>query len=172
MLIISDIVRNIVALVLIFSCLELFLPKGELSRFIRLGFGIILLAMIIIPASEALQNIRFENPFSSSQDTVYMDYQQQSEQITMILQQEAMNEYENEAARQIAATAYLAEGVISASAMVETDREAGHIIRVEISATITAGGEFAQAEDNIRANIAKYFVLGQDIIHIQLREDI
>ena len=47
--VISGIVRNVIILVLIFSCLELFLPKGELSRFVRLGFAIILLALFIRP---------------------------------------------------------------------------------------------------------------------------
>ncbi len=170
--VLTDIVRNVVALVLIFSCLTLFIPKGELSKFIHLGFGLIVLAMIIIPASEALQNMRFSNPLSNMTSEVNADYSERTEQITMILEQEAMTEYENDAARQIGAAAFLAEGVNSAKALVETDRSTGAILRVEINAAISPAYDLALAEENIRSAIAKYFIIDDANIYIQLREDI
>ena len=60
MSVITEIVRNVVALALIFSCLELFLPQGELSRFVRLACGLIMLALIIVPITDALQNLSWK----------------------------------------------------------------------------------------------------------------
>ena len=92
MSVITEIVRNVVALALIFSCLELFLPQGELSRFVRLACGLIMLALIIVPITDALQNLSWKNPFNND-GAVYADYDEATEQITMILEAEAMNEY-------------------------------------------------------------------------------
>ena len=170
MSVITEIVRNVVALALIFSCLELFLPQGELSRFVRLACGLIMLALIIVPITDALQNLSWKNPFNND-GAVYADYDEATEQITMILEAEAMNEYEREASRQVEGLAILAEGITSAEAAVEVNAENGEIERVEITALKKAGADTATAENKIKELLAGYLNIEPEKIYLQIREE-
>lgn len=69
-----------------------------------------MLALIIVPITVALQNLSWKNPFASD-SAVYADYDEATEQITLILEAEAMNEYEQEVSRQVAGLAILTEGI-------------------------------------------------------------
>ena len=169
MSVITEIVRNIVALALIFSCLELFLPQGELSRFVRLACGLIMLALIIVPITDALQNISWKNPFSSD-GAVYADYDEATEQISLILEAEAMNEYEREAARQVEGLAILAEGITNATAAVEVDPATGAITRVEITALKESATDADSAQSKINELLAAYLNIDAEKIYIQIRE--
>ena len=169
MSVITEIVRNIVALALIFSCLELFLPRGELSRFVRLACGLIMLALIIIPISDALQDLSFPNPFAAADDAAYADYEQTAEQISLILETEAMNEYEQEASRQVEGVTILAQGISSAEAAVEAAAD-GSFERVEITATAGTTAN-ATTTEQIKKLLNSYLGIDQEIIHIQLKED-
>ncbi len=169
MSVITEIVRNVVALALIFSCLELFLPQGELSRFVRLACGLIMLALIIVPITDALQNLSWKNPFASD-SAVYADYDEATEQITLILEAEAMNEYEQEASRQLAGLAILAEGITAAEAAVAVDAQSGAIERVEITALKNADTDTATAESKIKELLMGYLTIEPEKIYIQIRE--
>lgn len=166
----TDIVRNVVALVLIFSCLELFLPAGELARFVRLACGLILLALIIIPAGEALSNFSWDWHFSRDSDQVSADYEEAANRITLILEGAAMDEYEREASREIASIALLADGIDTADAVVETDPESGAYIRVEITAGKNAETEAITAEAQIKDLLTRFFGIDKDIVYIEIRE--
>ena len=168
--VISGIVRNVIILVLIFSCLELFLPKGELSRFVRLGFAIILLALIIIPSVNAIKNMRWQLPDLYQADEAAADYEETAGRINMILEKEAMNNYEEGAAQSIAATACLAQGISSAEATVSAGSD-GSIIRAEICAVKEADTEAQTAESAIRRILEKYFNISDQAIYIQIREE-
>ncbi len=170
MSVITEIVRNVVALALIFSCLELFLPQGELSRFVRLACGLIMLALIIVPITDALQNLSWKNPFNND-GAVYADYDEATEQITMILEAEAMNEYEREASRQVEGLAILAEGITAAEAAVEVNAENGEIERVEITALKKAGADTATAENKIKELLGGYLNIEPEKIYLQIREE-
>jgi stage III sporulation protein AF len=166
----TDIIRNVVALVLIFSCLELFLPAGELARFVRLACGLILLALIIIPAGEALKDISWDWTFSQENRSVFANYEDTANQITMILEEAAMDEYETDAAREIAAVALLAEGIETIDAVVEADPESGAIERVELIVTKDANTEEATAETQIKDLLARYFGIDEETIYLKIKE--
>ena len=168
--VLTEIIRNVVALVLIFTCLELFLPAGELSRFIRLACGLILLALIVIPTADALSNLSWDWSFSSQNSSVSADYEEAAQEITLILEAEAMDEYENEAAREIASIALLAEGIESADAVVEAEAESGAIQRAEIVATKDSAVAAATAEERIKDLLVRFFGLNTESIYIEIRE--
>ena len=169
MSLITEIVRNVVALALIFSCLELFLPQGELSRFVRLACALIMLALIIIPISERLQGLSWSGSLSS--ETVYAEYDATTEQISLILEAAAMDEYERDAARQIEGLAVLAEGVGSAEAAVEADPDNGAVTRVEITVLRREAGDDTAIRQQIEELLASYLQLPSEIIYLQIREE-
>lgn len=169
MSLITEIVRNVVALALIFSCLELFLPQGELSRFVRLACALIMLALIIIPISERLQGLSWSGSLSS--ETVYAEYDATTEQISLILEAAAMDEYERDAARQIEGLAVLAEEVGSAEAAVEADPDSGVVIRVEITVLRREAGDDTAIRQQIEELLASYLQLPSEIIYLQIREE-
>jgi stage III sporulation protein AF len=166
----TEIVRNVVALVLVFTCLELFLPAGELSRFVRLAFGLILLALIIVPAAKALRSWDWQQPDWTASGEVSAAYDDNAAALQLILNEQAMDEYEAEAARQIAAIAALAEGVSESDAVVAAD-EGGAIERVEVSVTLEPGLEMATVEAEIRSLLSRFFNLAQENLYIEIRED-
>lgn len=169
MSLITEIVRNVVALALIFSCLELFLPQGELSRFVRLACALVMLALIIIPISERLQGLSWSGSLSS--ETVYAEYDATAEQISLILEAAAMDEYERDAARQIEGLAVLAEGVGSAEAAVEADPDSGAVTRVEITVLRREAGDDTAIRQQIEELLASYLQLPPEIIYLQIREE-
>lgn len=166
----TDIIRNVVALVLIFSCLELFLPAGEISRFVRLSCGLILLALIIIPAGEALKNLSWDWHVSRESSLVSADFNETAQKITLILEVAAMDEYEREVAGEIAAIALLAEEIETAEAAVETDPESHAFHRVELIVAKDAKTDTATAEAQIKELLARFFGIAPDIIYIGIRE--
>lgn len=165
----TEIVRNVVALVVVFSCLELFLPAGELARFVRLACGLILLALIIVPAAEALRGWQWQEPAWAESGRVSADFDENSEALTLFLQERAMNEYETEAARQIAAIAALAAGVEACEAKVLADED-GVILRTEISAAIEPGLEASVVREEIIDLLSRFFNLAPHNLSIEIRE--
>ncbi|NLF80844.1 MAG: hypothetical protein GX572_06600 [Clostridia bacterium] len=165
----TEIVRNVVALVLVFSCLELFLPAGELARFVRLACGLILLALIIVPAAEALSGWQWHKPAWAESGRVSANFDENSEALTLFLQERAMSEYEVDAARQIAAVAALAAGVTSCEAAVLTDED-GVILRAEINAGIEPGLEASAVREEISSLLSRFFNLAPPKLCIEIRE--
>lgn len=171
MSVLSEIVRNVVALVLIFSCLELFLPAGELSRFVRLTCGIILLALIVVPAAEAWQNLAWKTPLSAENSLATADYEEITSQIDLVLDEEIARKYEADASRQIIAIASLAEGVVDVTTTLEINEENGAIQRANIIAIKKPGLDSSQVEQRIKALLINYFGFTDEIMDIQIQED-
>jgi len=170
MSVLTHIVGNIITLTLIFSCLELFLPKGEMSRFVRLGCALIMLAMIILPAASAIKDMSWEWPEFQDAEKASAHYQQEAEALSMILEAEAMSLYEQDAAINAAAAAALADGIISAEAVVEAD-DNGIFLQMEIYAVKDPETESPQAEKNIRDILGRYYTLKNEDIRIIIREE-
>ena len=159
------IVRNVVVTVLIFSCLKLFIPSGELNRFVRLGGGVILLALIVIPAAEALGDVpplRLTLP----REEAVLNYAAQAEHITAVLENEATRIYEADAARDMAAFAASLPGITGAEAVLDTADD-GSVEKLEISAKASVSA--AEAERSLRAALARY--LPEDRIAIIVKEE-
>ena len=89
----------------------------------------------------------------------------------MILEAEAMNEYEREASRQVEGLAILAEGITAAEAAVEVNAENGEIERVEITALKKAGADTATAENKIKELLGGYLNIEPEKIYLQIREE-
>ena len=152
-------------MVLIFSCLELFLPAGELNRFVRLGGGMILLALIVIPAANALTHISWALPGlpDTAAENTWAD---KAEDITYILEKEAMNVYEADTAADIAAVVRLTPGITEADAVLTAAAD-GSVEKLEITAR--ADTSPAEAEQAIRAELNKFFIADKDKIIIFIR---
>ena len=167
--IISAVIRNIIIFALIFSCMEMFLPKGELSRFVRLSFGIIMLALAVIPLLTAINDKDSGISGPAGYKQVSGEMEMAAADISMILKEEAMNQYEREAAADIAAAVCLAEGIENAEAALDITED-GRVQRLDIRAKTIPGTDGNAAKQRIREILQIYFSIPQENINIALEE--
>lgn len=109
-----ELVRNLIVIVLLASFLELFTPRGELDRWIRLALGLVIVAALVTPVVRWLSSEDWwtQLPESLTASTGGgEEYLQQGEMLNQLLQEEAWHEYEQELNRQVAAVAALHAGV-------------------------------------------------------------
>ncbi len=112
---IGEIVRNVCILVILAAFFELLLPSGQLSGFVRLVMGLLILAAVINPILGFVGQDPVLDIYSRE------DYSQQTEQLleegnelSQGLTEQAQSEYEAGLKGQIASLAALTPGILSA----------------------------------------------------------
>ena len=65
--VLTEIVRNVTALLLLAALLELLLPEGSTARFIRVAIGLMLTASILIPLLTSLDFSTLEADFAEEE---------------------------------------------------------------------------------------------------------
>ena len=115
-----QIVCGLILLLLLYSLLEMMLPAGGLSRFVRLVMGLALLAVAVAPLSRlpALVEEAELQPASAPLREQGERYAEQGREIGLRLSGEGLREQEARLAAQLAALASLVSGVEEARAEV------------------------------------------------------
>lgn len=126
-----QIVCSLILLLLLYSLLEMMLPSGVISRFVRLVMGLVLLAAVAAPLARLPALIEEEEllPATASFAEQGEQYAEQGEAIGRRLIDEGRQEQEAQLAAQLAALANLVSGVEEARAEV-TLGDAGGLARV------------------------------------------
>ena len=118
-----QIVCSLILLLLLYSLLELTLPGGNISRFVRLVMGLALLAVAVAPLSRGWELANAEEllPAMSSFREQGAEQAARGQEIERQLTVAARQEQEAQLSSQLAALAELVSGVEQARARVETD---------------------------------------------------
>lgn len=121
---ISEMVRNIAVLVLLALFMELLIPFGELSRFIRLVMGLVLLAAVLNPVLGMLKQEAllpsFQKEDYSAETAAILD---RGEELSAQMEEQALGEYEQSTVSQIEALTSLVDGVKSVEASAKIDSQ-------------------------------------------------
>ena len=130
---IVQMVCSLILLLLLYSLLELLLPGGNISRFVRLVMGLTLLAVAVAPLHRGWELADAEEllPAMSSFREQGAEQAAQGQEIGRQLTETARQEQEAQLAAQLAALAELVSGVEQARARVETD-ENGAPVKVTL----------------------------------------
>lgn len=160
--VIGEIIRNVVALLLLATLLELLLPEGNIVRFIRVVIGLMLTASIMIPLLNALTVQPLKVQFEEDSEAAAA-YLQQGSELAAELQENAAGQFSLEMGSQVAALALLAEGVAAAEAQL-TLAEDGSIQQIALSLVAQAGADRSAAEAAVRTLISGFYLLQQTAI--------
>ena len=120
---IVQIVCSLILLLLLYSLLELMLPGGNISRFVRLVMGLALLAVAVAPLSRGWELTDAEEllPAMSSFREQGAEQAARGQEIERQLTVAARQEQEAQLSSQLAALAELVSGVEQARARVDLD---------------------------------------------------
>lgn len=154
---IVQMVCSLILLLLLYSLLELMLPGGNISRFVRLVMGLTLLAVAVSPLSRGWEAAKAEEllPAMSSFREQGAEQVEQGQEIERQLAAAARQEQAEQLASQLAALAELVSGVEQARARVELDGE-GALLRATLY--IEAASP-AQAEQEVKDLICGFYSL-------------
>lgn len=128
---ISQIIRELILLLLLASLLELLLPRGRTAGFVRLVLGLCLLAVVLTPLVRLLAGEDPLAPLSPLEAVLVApagaatEYIEQGQELAAGLQQQAGEEYLAQLGRQLSALAVLAPGVEAATATPRLDSQGG-----------------------------------------------
>ncbi len=161
---IAQLVRDIAVLVLLFAFLELLLPEGRLSRFIRLALSLLLVASIMGPLMELAgkdgETLLPEIVPEAADST--QDYTEQGQRIAGSLAADAEQQYAEGLARQMAALARLQPGVGKAAARVEAT-ENGALTGAELY-LLPEEGAAEDLTDQVGDFISNYYGLSREAV--------
>lgn len=162
----GQIVRDVTLLVLITLFLELILPQGELSGFIRMVMGLLLLAAVLNPV---LEYIGKEPSLAVYQEEDYRTETErileEGEEIALSLEEKAKKQYEEGLSGQIEALVALIEGVEDAEAQVSADSESGTIDRVDL---YVVAKDSTGLEDRIKSTLCRFYDLDEDLLKVKI----
>ncbi len=159
MSVLADMVRNIVALMLIAALLELILPEGVTVKFVRWAIGLMMAASII----SSLSGMDLDwNSLSLPEDNGQAaQYIAEGTELASGLESEAVEQYQLELARQMESMAQLAEGVQAAQASVQLD-ESGLLL----SAKIHISAEDDAAAERVQQLLSGFYLLDSSVIEV------
>ena len=128
-----QIVCSLILLLLLYSLLELMLPGGNISRFVRLVMGLTLLAVAVSPLPRGWEPADAEEllPAMSSLQEQGAEQAARGQEIERQLTAAARQEQEAQLASQLAALAELISGVEQARARAELD-ENGALVQATL----------------------------------------
>jgi stage III sporulation protein AF len=167
--ILKEMVRNVSVIVLINLFLSLIVPAGELSRFIRMVMGLLLIAAMLNPIVQIVSGKNFQPIYSAT------DYQDntatmlsEGERVAGQLQAAAKKDYDTELARQVEALCNLVAGVGEAGVILESEEQTGVIEKIIIDVTQEPDAVAEFLENKIRSTIANFFGIENEVIHISI----
>ena len=154
---VAQIVCSLILLLLLYSLLELMLPGGNISRFVRLVMGLALLAVAVSPLSRGWGSADAGEllPAMSSFREQGAEQAARGQEIERQLTAAARQEQEARLAVQLAALAELVSGVEQARARVELDENGAP---VQVTLYIEAASP-AQAEREVKDLICGFYSL-------------
>jgi len=169
---ISEMVRNIAVLVLLALFMELLLPFGELSRFIRMVMGLVLLAAVLNPILGLLKQEQllpsFQKEDYSQETAAILD---RGEELSTQMEDQALSEYEQSTVSQIEALVSLVDGVKSVEASAEADSQGGiKKISLEVSKTSATVSEEG-LKTKITDTISRFYNIDPSILEIVITEE-
>ncbi|MGI6361906.1 MAG: stage III sporulation protein AF [Bacillota bacterium] len=170
--IVAGIVRNVVVLVVLAVFLEMLLPFGVLSRFIRLVIGLLLLAAVLNPL------LVLVNHTPSAPVFIEEDYSQKTEEIlekgddlSRSLENQASQQYQEGIVGQIEALVLLVPGVKEAMVEVRLQEEGKILEQVEIFVRPEDGQAGSIAlKQKIVSSISGFFSLDEENIIVNFQQ--
>lgn len=166
-----EIVCGVILLLLLYSLLEMILPEGGLSRFVRLVMGLTLLAVAVQPLARALPQLgeageRELLPALASFQEEAEDYAAQGAEISRRLSEDLRRQQEEQAAAQLAALAKAAPGVEEARARAILDEEG----RLAGAVLYLAAEDPARAEGEVKELICGFCLLSEEQVECRAME--
>lgn len=170
---ISEMVRNIAVLVLLALFMELLIPFGELSRFIRMVMGLVLLAAVLNPVLGMLKQEAllpsFQKEDYSEETAAILD---RGEELAAQMEDQALSEYRQSTVSQIEALASLVDGVKSVEASAEVDSQ-GVIQKVSLLVTkSTASVAQGELKNKIIDTISRFYGIDPSKFEINISEEV
>lgn len=159
--VVAEIVRGVVALLLLAALLELLLPEGSTARFIRVAIGLMLMASILLPLLHAVPKEPAAPAWQESSAAAEA-YVEQGNALAVQLQQEAQLQFSAEMGQQVAALALLADGVEEACADVLLD-EAGAVAQMVLYLQ-GSNVDRAAAEQAVRMLLCGFYLVQEEQI--------
>ncbi|MGI5891375.1 MAG: stage III sporulation protein AF [Bacillota bacterium] len=170
--IVGEIVRNVAILVILAVFFELLLPFGELSRFIRLVMGLLLLAAVLNPllgfiGQEPVLAIYKEEDYSSQTTEIL----EKGQDISSRLAEQAQQEYQEGLCGQIASLAALTPGIMSAEATVKLGDEATVINNITVKAVKdgTVLDDYSLRK-KIQSTLSNFYSIKESFIDVSFEE--
>jgi len=168
---ISEMVRNIAVLVLLALFVELLIPFGELSRYIRMVMGLVLLAAVLNPV---LGMLRQEALLPSFQKEDYSKETaailERGEELSAQMEELALSEYEQSTVSQIGALTSLIDGVKSVEASAEIDSQGG-VRKVSLLVVKTASVSEEALKTKIIDTISRFYGIDPSKFEISISEE-
>ncbi len=168
MSLLGEIVRDVIALLLVGAFLEMLLPDGALAKFARLALGLLLLTLIVQPISQAVVG---DAPaldlrqWTEAQPAAGQAYVEQGEELAQYLQGEAYGQYVSELSRQIEAVVLLDERVSQATAQPELDLSSGRLTGLTVLICPAEG--CTPDKEKLVQGLSGFFAIEQQHIMIQ-----
>lgn len=166
-----ELVRNVAVLVILTMLLQMLLPEGKLSGFVRMIMGLLLLSAILSPLLDFFGNQELAPVYSKStyETSSTQEIINNGQSLAAELNAQANAEYQEGLERQISALVKLLPQVSQVEIEVAVDGT-GEVTQIEIRGVFDpAIGNKQDTEARLKEIIKDFFVLSPETVIVDMR---